>query len=204
VSPRSPKSSRKSSNHATDALDLRICLASEILVVCSFKSPGNFRNSRRLNEAKNTHQNAARVSCTLQSGERLYRDTHNRFCRHILSPAWDFGTCDACNFSPAYWPCVLSPMGGMVKQAADNPIRERRPDRFDKNECIYREHHQNLCCWHSYPHRRDGRVCWSWGFSTLNEVLWDNWKRRIEEMNKVIPVTPEPGTVAREVEETKP
>ena len=49
-----------------------------------------------------------------------------------------------------------------------------------------------------------GGVCWSWGFSTLNEVLWDNWKRRIEEMNKVIPVTPEPGTVAREVEETKP
>jgi hypothetical protein len=74
ASPRSPKSSRKSSNHAIDALDSRISLASEILIVCSFKSPGNFRNSRRLNEAKNTHQNAARVSCTLQSGERLYRD----------------------------------------------------------------------------------------------------------------------------------
>jgi hypothetical protein len=92
----------------------------------------------------------------------------------------------------------------MVKQAADNPIRERRPDRFDKNECIYREHHQNRCCGILTLIAGTAGVCWSWGFSTLNEVLWDNWKRRIEEMNKVIPVTPEPGTVAREVEETKP
>jgi hypothetical protein len=50
VSPRSPKSCRKSSNHATDVLDSRISLASEILIVYSFKSPGNFSAFERSEE----------------------------------------------------------------------------------------------------------------------------------------------------------
>src|ERR1700730_8214047 len=29
-------------------------------------------------------------------------------------------------------------------------------------------------------------VCWSFGFSQLNEVLWHNWKTRIDEINKAV------------------
>lgn len=36
-------------------------------------------------------------------------------------------------------------------------------------------------------------VCWSFGFSQLNEVLWHNWKRRIDEINKAAAVTPPIG-----------
>jgi hypothetical protein len=34
------------------------------------------------------------------------------FAANILSPAWDFGTCDACNFSPAILAMCVEPDGG--------------------------------------------------------------------------------------------
>jgi hypothetical protein len=42
-------------------------------------------------------------------------------------------------------------------------------------------------------------AAWSWffGFSQLNQVLWDNWKRRIEEVNKVIAATRDRGAGAK-------